>query len=248
MVVEWRFHSRQAGTTRKAANPQTGGRRPKKRLLRQVSPPGARGTVASLLVHVPAALRECRAHGPHTRRAPPAGDRPKERRAPSLGLEGTNPRTGRRYFLNKKRLNDLTKLLEDDVSEVVWRVPFWFGGLVFLCLFIYSWFLSLLLLRFGLVGGFQHSRGFPLGPGWQRHERSYNFHRSSSVSLRWAGVSRFRFATVGAPSSVPFGTGGGNLQRHLARVQKVVFSLSCTSISFLGISDGRLPLDRGSFV
>ena len=26
---------------------------------------------------------------------------------------------------------------------------------------------------------------------------------------------------------------GGNLQRHLARVQKVVFSLSCTSLSFL---------------
>ena len=71
---------------------------PRNGLLRQVSPPGARGTVASLLVHVPAALRECRAHGTHTRRAPPAGDRPKERRAPSLGLEGTNPWTGRRYF------------------------------------------------------------------------------------------------------------------------------------------------------
>ena len=72
-----------AAPPRRATNPQTGGRRPKKRLLRQVSPPGARGTVASLLVHVPAALRECRAHGPHT----------------------------------------------DDVSEVVWGVPFWFGGL-----------------------------------------------------------------------------------------------------------------------
>ena len=89
VVVEWWFHSRQTGTSRRATNPQTGGRRPKKRFLRQVSPPGARGTVASYLVHVPAALRECRAHGPHARRAPPAGDRPKERRAPSLGLEGT---------------------------------------------------------------------------------------------------------------------------------------------------------------
>ena len=37
----------------------------------------------------------------HSRKAgtpSPAGDRPKERRAPSLGLEGTNPRTGRRFF------------------------------------------------------------------------------------------------------------------------------------------------------
>ena len=34
-----------------------------------------------------------------TRRAPPAGDRPEERRAPTQRLEGTNPRTGRRYLL-----------------------------------------------------------------------------------------------------------------------------------------------------
>ena len=39
----------------------------------------------------------------------------------------------------------------------------------------------------------------------QQHERSYNFHRCSSVSLRWAGTSGFPFATVGAPS-VPFGS------------------------------------------
>ena len=39
----------------------------------------------------------------------------------------------------------------------------------------------------------------------QQHERSYNLHRCSSVSLRWAGTSGFRFATVGAPS-VPFGS------------------------------------------
>ena len=39
----------------------------------------------------------------------------------------------------------------------------------------------------------------------QQHERSYNLHRCSSVSLRWAGTSGFRFATVGA-LSVPFGS------------------------------------------
>ena len=95
VVVEWRFHSRQAGTTRRATNPQTGGRRPKKRLLRQVSPPGARGTVASLLVHVPAALRECRAHGLTQGGHPPratvprnGGLHPQDWRSPSRGLAG----------------------------------------------------------------------------------------------------------------------------------------------------------------
>ena len=55
-----------------------------------------------LLVDVPAALWNA---GPARERATPAGDRPKERRAPSLGLEGTNPRTGRRFFffLKKKK-------------------------------------------------------------------------------------------------------------------------------------------------
>ena len=38
----------------------------------------------------------------------PAGDRPKERRAPSLGLEGTNPRTGRRFFKKKTRSGSTT--------------------------------------------------------------------------------------------------------------------------------------------
>ena len=46
VVVEWPYHSERAGTPRRATNPLTGGHRPKKRLLRQVSPPGARGTVA----------------------------------------------------------------------------------------------------------------------------------------------------------------------------------------------------------
>ena len=85
---------------------------------------------------------------------------------PSQGTAGSIPWTGghqskdwQALFFNKKRLNDLTKLLEADVSEVVCGVPSWFGGLVFLRLFMYSWFLSLLVLRFGLV--FQRFGGFP---------------------------------------------------------------------------------------
>ena len=83
--------------------------------------------------------------------SPPPGNRPKERRAPSLGLEGTNPRTGRRFFFNKKRLNDSTKLLEADVSEFVWEFYSGLGAWHCLHLFMYSWFFSLILLRFGLV-------------------------------------------------------------------------------------------------
>ena len=79
-------------------------------------------------------------------------------------------------------------------------------------------------------------------------EKSYNFHRSPSVSLRWAGTSRFRFALLARLPCPLVREFGGNLQRHLACVQKVVFSLSCTSLSFPGIPDGRLPLVRGSFV
>ena len=82
-----------------------------------------------LLVHVPAALRECRGR---TRAGNPRG-------RPSQGTAGSIPRTGghqpkdwQALFFNKKRLNDLTKLLEADVSEVVCGVLFWFGGLVFL--------------------------------------------------------------------------------------------------------------------
>ena len=174
---------------------------------------------------------------------------------PSQGTAGSILRTGghqpkdwQALFFNKKRLNELTKLLEADVSEVVCGVLFWCGGLVFLCLFIYSWFLSLLLLRFGLVGGFQHSRGFPLGPGWQRHERSYNFHRSSSVSLRWAGISRFRFATFAAPS-VPFGTGvrRESSKASGSRPESCFLPLVYKPL-FPGIPDGRLHLDRGSFL
>ena len=73
-------------------------------------------------------------------RATARGRRPKERRAPTQGLEGTNPRTARRYFFNESRLNDLTKLLEADESEVVCGVLFCFGGLVSLRLLFFSFF------------------------------------------------------------------------------------------------------------
>ena len=36
--AEWQYHSRQAGTIRRATNPKTGGHRPEKRPLRQVPP------------------------------------------------------------------------------------------------------------------------------------------------------------------------------------------------------------------
>ena len=37
-AAEWQYHSRQAGTPRRATNPKTGGHRPEKRPLRQVPP------------------------------------------------------------------------------------------------------------------------------------------------------------------------------------------------------------------
>ena len=70
-----------------------------------------------LLLDVPAALWECRAHSywcsyqRHCGKARarvrltsghlPLGDCPKERLAPTQGLEGTTPRTGRHYFLTR---------------------------------------------------------------------------------------------------------------------------------------------------
>ena len=90
-------------------------------------PPAARGTVASLLVHVPAALRECRAHGPHIRRTPPAGDRPEERRAPTQRLEGTNPRTGRRYLLTLSVTTSSSWTSAIACSRSFVAVVFWLG-------------------------------------------------------------------------------------------------------------------------
>ena len=84
--------------------------------------------------------------GPHESGQPPAGDRPKERRAPSVGLEGHQPKDWQALFFNKEWPNDLSKLLEVGVSELVLGVLFWFGGLVFLHLFTYSWLFSLFFL------------------------------------------------------------------------------------------------------
>ena len=89
---------------------------------------------------------------------PPQGDQPSDWRAPSQETAGSNPRTGghqpkdwQAIFFNRKRFDGLSKLLLADVSEVVCGVLFWFGGLAFLRLFMYSWFLSLLPPRFRLV-------------------------------------------------------------------------------------------------
>ena len=99
----------------------------------------------SSLVCVPAALRECRGRtraGKPPRATGAARERATPRGRPSQGTAGSIPRTGghqpkdwQALFFNKKRLNDFTKLLEADVSEVVCGVLFWFGGLVFLRLF-----------------------------------------------------------------------------------------------------------------
>ena len=146
-------------------------------LLRQVHPPDARCTMADQprrywctyqQHHVSAGSGVTGARtsgiagmpGPHESGQPPAGDRPKERRAPSPGLEGTNPRTGWRFFLKKKK-HDFTKLLDADVSDVVCGVIFWFGGLGIFASFLCSW--CFLLLCFCLV--FRLARCPHLGPG-----------------------------------------------------------------------------------
>ena len=208
-----------------AGRPTTNWRRPKKRLLRQVS-------------HQVRVVRWRRHWCTYQRRCSLAGDRP-------IGTAGSIPRTGghqpkdwQALFFCKKRLNDLTKLLEDDVGEffLVW-------GLVFLRPFMYSWFLSLLLLHFGLV--FQRFGGFPSWSRLTATREVVQLHRSSSLSLRWAGTSRFRFATVGAPS-VPFGTG---VRRESSKASgsrpRKLFSPFRVPATPSWIPDGRLHLDRG---
>ena len=97
-------HSDQAGNPRRATNPLIGGHRPKKRLLRQVSPPGSRGTVADGPSRCQCTYQRCFGNAGHMVPTqgghPSAGDRPEERRAPTQRLEGTNPRTGRRFFFS----------------------------------------------------------------------------------------------------------------------------------------------------
>ena len=51
---------------------------------------------------------------------------------------GHQPKDWQALPFNEKRLNDLTKLLEADVSEVVCGVLFWFGGLVFFAPLFYA--------------------------------------------------------------------------------------------------------------
>ena len=87
---------------RRATNPLTGRHRAKNRLLRQVHPPDARGTMADQPRRYWCTYqRHCGNAGAARVRATARGRRPKERRAPTQGLEGTNPRTARRYFLTR---------------------------------------------------------------------------------------------------------------------------------------------------
>ena len=156
---------------------------------------------------------------------------------PSQGTAGSIPTTGghqpkdwQALFFNKKRLNDLTKLLEADVSEVVYGVPSWFGGLVFLRLFLYSWFRPLLLLRFGLVIR-------PFFGSFPSRSRLTATREVVQLPQELFSITTLQGSALPLLARIPcllVREFGGNLQRHLARVQKVVFSLSCTSLSFLG--------------
>ena len=105
VVVEWRHHSEQAGTPRRAT----------KRLLRQVQTPDPRGTMADQPRRYWCTYQQhCGNAGSGITGACTSGiagmpgpHDPKERKAPTQGLEGTNPtagsnpRTGRRYFLTR---------------------------------------------------------------------------------------------------------------------------------------------------
>ena len=85
----------------------------------------------SSLVCVPAALRECRVPGLHAQTGnPPRATVPRN--------GGHQPKDWQALPFNEKRLNDLTKLLEADVSEVVCGVLFWFGCLVFFAPLFYA--------------------------------------------------------------------------------------------------------------
>ena len=120
-------------------------------------------------------------------------------------------------------------------------VLFWFGGLVFLHLFMYSWFFSLILLRFGLVflrfwklsfsvQTDSNTRGRTTPTGALQCHYVWQALQGSALPL----LARFP-----CPLVREF---GGNLQRHLACIQKVVSSLSCTSLSFLGFPMEGCPL------
>ena len=120
-------------------------------LVRQVHPPDARCTMADQprrywctyqqhYVSAGSGVTGARTSGiagmpgPHESGQPPAGDRPKERRAPSPGLEGTNPRTGWRFFL-KKRSTTLPNCLMLTCPTSYVELFSGLGCLVFLRLF-----------------------------------------------------------------------------------------------------------------
>ena len=246
-----------AGTPRRATNPKTGGHRPKKRLLRQVHPPDARcpmadqprrywctyqqhcgnagpgvtGARTSGIAGMP---------GPHESGQPPAGDRPKERRAPSLGLEGTNPRTGRPYFLTRSGPttcpNCLRLVCPSSYGEFYSGLGAWYSCTYlrtpgFFLLFSFVSASSFCVLETSLLGRLTATREVVQLP-------------QELLSITALG-RYFRFATVGAPSVPLVREFGGNLQRHLACVQKVVFSLSCTTLSFLRFPMEGCPLFEG---
>ena len=169
---------------------------------------------------------------------------------PSQGTAGSIPRTGghqpkdwQALFFDRKRLNDLTKLLEADVSEFVWE--FYSGlGAWYSCTYLCTpGFFSLILLRFGLV--------------FLRFWKLFSVQTDSNTRGRTTPTGALQCQCVGQAlqgSALPLLARfpcplvrefGGNLQRHLACIQKVVFSLSCTSLSFLGFPMEGCPLFEG---
>ena len=110
MAVEWRHHSNQAGTPRRATNPQSGGHRPKKRLRRH-------GTMADgPRRHWCTYQRRCGNAGSLVsthRRAPPAGERPEERRVP------TQPKDWQALLFNTVGDQEFFLAFGKCVSEVV---------------------------------------------------------------------------------------------------------------------------------
>ena len=62
------------------------------------------------------------------KRAPPVVDRPEERRAPTQRLEGTNPRTGRRYLLTLSATTSSSWSSANTRPRSCVAVVFWFGS------------------------------------------------------------------------------------------------------------------------
>ena len=132
MVVEWRYHSRHAGNPR---------RRPTHRLAGTVPRNGSHDRypagcawydgcwATSLLVHAPAALRECQDRGLHaqtgTPRARPSprngGHQPKDWRAPTQGLAGVT-------FQHCRRPQVLPRLRRMRVRGGTWKFYFDLGA------------------------------------------------------------------------------------------------------------------------